>query len=314
MDEMQAMRGLIEGQFAQLAWSDAVRRQPLRAQFTRDLLASGFSAALARQITQHLPDDYSAAQAREWLVGVIGRNLRCADAEDDLVTRGGVYALVGPTGVGKTTTTAKLAARCAVRYGARALALLTTDSYRIGAQDQLRIYAKILGVNVHTVTDATELRSTLDTLSSKHLVLIDTVGMGQRDSRVAEHTHWLAQPDVKRLLLLNATVQAETLEEVVAAYGAARPEATDFAGSIITKIDEAARPGQALDVAIRHRLLLQYVSNGQRVPEDLHAPNANYLVHRSLRTAGRPATDSPFALQDDELALLLAENSGVAHA
>jgi flagellar biosynthesis protein FlhF len=314
MDEMQAMRGLIEGQFAQLAWSDAVRRQPLRAQFTRDLLASGFSAALARQITQHLPDDYSAAQAREWLVGVIGRNLRCADAEDDLVTRGGVYALVGPTGVGKTTTTAKLAARCAVRYGARALALLTTDSYRIGAQDQLRIYAKILGVNVHTVTDATELRSTLDTLSTKHLVLIDTVGMGQRDSRVAEHTHWLAQPDVKRLLLLNATVQAETLEEVVAAYGAARPEATDFAGSIITKIDEAARPGQALDVAIRHRLLLQYVSNGQRVPEDLHAPNANYLVHRSLRTAGRPAADSPFALQDDELALLLAENSGVAHA
>jgi flagellar biosynthesis protein FlhF len=314
MDEMQAMRGLIEGQFAQLAWSDAVRRQPLRAQFTRDLLASGYSAALARQITQHLPDDYSAAQAREWLVGVIARNLPCADAENDLVTRGGIYALVGPTGVGKTTTTAKLAARCAVRYGSKALALLTTDSYRIGAQDQLRIYAKILGVNVHTVTDAAELRGTLDTLSAKHLVLIDTVGMGQRDSRVAEHTHWLAQPDVKRLLLLNATVQAETLEEVVAAYGAARPDAPDFAGGIITKIDEAARPGQALDVAIRHRLLLQYVSNGQRVPEDLHAPNASYLVHRSLRNAGKTAAESPFALQEDELALLLSGNAGTPHA
>ena len=314
MDEMQAMRGLIEGQFAQLAWSDAVRRQPLRAQFTRDLLASGYSAALARQITQHLPDDYSAAQAREWLVGVIARNLLCADAEDDLVTRGGVYALVGPTGVGKTTTTAKLAARCAVRYGAKALALLTTDSYRIGAQDQLRIYAKILGVNVHTVTDAAELRGTLDSLSAKHLVLIDTVGMGQRDSRVAEHTHWLAQPDVKRLLLLNATVQAETLEEVVAAYGAARPEANGFAGGIITKIDEAARPGQTLDVAIRHRLLLQYVSNGQRVPEDLHAPNASYLVHRSLRTASKTAAESPFALQEDELALLLSGSMGATHA
>ena len=314
MDEMQAMRGLIEGQFAQLAWSDAVRRQPLRAQFTRDLLASGYSAALARQITQHLPDDYSAAQAREWLVGVIARNLPCADAENDLVTRGGIYALVGPTGVGKTTTTAKLAARCAVRYGSKALALLTTDSYRIGAQDQLRIYAKILGVNVHTVTDAAELRGTLDTLSAKHLVLIDTVGMGQRDSRVAEHTHWLAQPDVKRLLLLNATVQAETLEEVVAAYGAARPEANDFAGGIITKIDEAARPGQALDVAIRHRLLLQYVSNGQRVPEDLHAPNASYLVHRSLRSAAKTAAESPFALQEDELALLLSGSAGTPHA
>jgi flagellar biosynthesis protein FlhF len=314
MDEMQAMRGLIEGQFAQLAWSDAVRRQPLRAQFTRDLLASGYSAALARQITQHLPDDYSAAQAREWLVGVIARNLPCADAESDLVTRGGIYALVGPTGVGKTTTTAKLAARCAVRYGSKALALLTTDSYRIGAQDQLRIYARILGVNVHTVTDAAELRGTLDTLSAKHLVLIDTVGMGQRDSRVAEHTHWLAQPDVKRLLLLNATVQAEPLEEVVAAYGAARPDAPDFAGAIVTKIDEAARPGQALDVAIRHRLLLQYVSNGQRVPEDLHAANASYLVHRSLRTAGKTAAESPFALQEDELALLLSGSAGTPHA
>ncbi len=314
MDEMQAMRGLIEGQFAQLAWSDAVRRQPLRAQFTRDLLASGFSASLARQITQQLPDDYSAAQARDWLVGVISRSLRCADADADLVARGGIYALVGPTGVGKTTTTAKLAARCAVRYGARALALITTDSYRIGAQDQLRIYAKILGVNVHTVTDAAELRSTLDTLSGKHLVLIDTVGRGQRDQRVAEHTHWLAQPDVKRLLLLSATVQAETLEEVVAAYGAAKPEPSDFAGCIISKIDEAARPGQVLDVVIRHRLALQYVSNGQRVPEDLHAPNAAYLVHRSLRTAGRAGVESPFALQDDELALMLADQAGPAYA
>ena len=314
MDEMQAMRCLIEGQFAQLAWSDAVRRQPLRAQFTRELLAAGYSASLARQIVQHLPDDYSAAQAREWLVGVVARNLNCVAAEDDVVTRGGIYALVGPTGVGKTTTTAKIAARCAVRFGARALALLTTDSYRIGAQDQLRIYARILGVNVHTVTDAGELRSTLDSLAGKHLVLIDTVGMGQRDQRVAEHTHWLAQPDVKRLLLLNATVQAETLEEVVAAYAAAKPDAGDFAGAIITKIDEAARSGQVVDAVIRHHLALQYVSNGQRVPEDLHTCNASYLVHRSLRSAGKEAADSPFTLQDDELALMLADSVGLAHA
>jgi flagellar biosynthesis protein FlhF len=314
MEEMHAMRGLIEGQFAQLAWSDAVRRQPLRAQFTRDLLASGFSAALARQITQHLPDDYNAAQAREWLIGVIARNLRCAETADEIVTRGGVYALVGPTGVGKTTTTAKLAARCAVRYGARQLALLTTDSYRIGAQDQLRIYAKILGVAVHTVTDAAELRATLDSLSGKHLVLIDTVGMGQRDSRVAEHSHWLAQPEVKRLLVLNATAQAETLEEVVAAYGAASPERSDYAGCIISKIDETARPGQVLDVIVRHRLTLQYVSNGQRVPEDLHAPNPAYLVHRSLRTGGKGIPASPFTLQDEELAMMLAASGAGAHA
>jgi flagellar biosynthesis protein FlhF len=314
MEEMHAMRGLIEGQFAQLAWSDAVRRQPLRAQFTRDLLASGFSAALARQITQHMPDDYNDTQAREWLIGVIARNLRCVETADDIVARGGVYALVGPTGVGKTTTTAKLAARCAVRYGARQLALVTTDSYRIGAQDQLRIYAKILGVAVHTVTDAAELRATLDSLSGKHLVLIDTVGMGQRDTRVAEHSHWLAQPEVKRLLVLNATAQAETLEEVVAAYGAASPERSDYAGCIISKIDETARPGQVLDVIVRHRLTLHYVSNGQRVPEDLHAPNPSYLVHRSLRTGGTGIPASPFTLEDEELAMMLAASGAAAHA
>ncbi len=314
MDEMQAMRGLIEGQFAQLAWSDAVRRQPLRAQFTRELLASGYSAALARQVIARLPDDYSAAEARDWLEGILARNLRCVEVADDIVTHGGVYALVGPTGVGKTTTTAKLAARCAVRYGARALALLTTDSYRIGAQDQLRIYAKILGVAVHTVSDAAELRATLDSLSGKHLVLIDTVGMGQRDQRVAEHSHWLAQPEVKRLLLLNATAQAETLEEVVAAYGATQPAPNPFVGTVITKIDETARPGQVIDVIVRHRLTLQYISNGQRVPEDLHTPNPAYLVHRSLQRLGGDAPPSVFALQDDELAMMLATGGASDHA
>ena len=314
MDEMQAMRGLIEGQFAQLAWNDAVRRQPLRAQFTRELLASGYSAALARQIIARLPDDYSAAEARDWLEGILARNLRCVEVADDIVTRGGVFALVGPTGVGKTTTTAKLAARCAVRYGARALALLTTDSYRIGAQDQLRIYAKILGVAVHTVSDAAELRATLDSLSGKHLVLIDTVGMGQRDQRVAEHSHWLAQPEVKRLLLLNATAQAETLEEVVAAYGATQPAPNPFVGTVITKIDETARPGQVIDVIVRHRLTLQYISNGQRVPEDLHTPNPAYLVHRSLQRLDGAAPPSVFALQDDELAMMLAAGGASDHA
>jgi flagellar biosynthesis protein FlhF len=216
--------------------------------------------------------------------------------------------------VGKTTTTAKLAARCAVRYGARALALLTTDSYRIGAQDQLRIYAKILGVAVHTVSDAAELRATLDSLSGKHLVLIDTVGMGQRDQRVAEHSHWLAQPEVRRLLLLNATAQSETLEEVVAAYGATQPAPNSFVGTVITKIDETARPGQVIDVIVRHRLTLQYISNGQRVPEDLHTPNPAYLVHRSLQRRDGDSPPSVFALQDDELAMMLATGGAGDHA
>jgi flagellar biosynthesis protein FlhF len=306
MAEVAALRALLEGQLAQLAWSDTARRKPLQARITRDLLASGYSPQLARTLADTLSDDGKPAQLVEALTGAIAQQLCCVSPEEDVVARGGVYALVGPTGVGKTTTVAKIAARCAVRYGGQGLALLTTDSYRVGAHDQLRIYAKILGVTVHTVADGEGLRSALELLRKKHLVLIDTVGMGQRDTRLPEQATLLAQPEVRRLLLINATAQSETLEEVVAAYGG--PESTraeTLAGCIVTKLDEAARPGHALDVVIRHRLRLQFVSNGQRVPEDLHAPNAAYLAHRSLRKAPKPGSDSPFALHNDEFGCLI---------
>ena len=226
---------------------------------------------------------------------------------DDIVTRGGIYALVGPTGVGKTTTTAKLAARCAVRYGASKLALLTTDSYRVGAQDQLRIYARILGVTVHTVSDHQDLRQALDSLRGKHLVLIDTVGMSQRDTKWSEHAFLLAHPEIQRLLLLNAGAQAQTLEEVVNVYRR-QPEHCDplrEAGCVVTKLDEAAQIAPVIDIAIRHRLQLAYISSGQRVPEDLHAPNSAYLVHRSLRVRSSPA----WAMDEDEAGLVAAEGA-----
>jgi flagellar biosynthesis protein FlhF len=308
MEEVSAMRSLLEGQLAQLTWSDGMRRAPLRSRLARDLLSAGYSAAMAREITQRLPDDFSEAQAGQWLAGVLARNLVCTAPGEDIVTRGGIYALVGPTGVGKTTTTAKLAARCAVRHGAGSIALLTTDSFRVAAHDQLRVFARILGVTVHTVASGADLDAALAALADRHLVLIDTVGMGQRDARVAEQAQLLARPDVQRILLLNATAQAETLDEVVASYGATACGGAPLAGCIISKLDEAVRPGQVLDVAIRHRLPLHFVANGQRVPEDLHEPNAGYLVHRSLKTA--PQAHSPFTLRDDEFALV----AGASHA
>ncbi len=302
LEEIAAMRTMIADQLAQLAWSESLRRQPLKARLTRDLIAAGYSAQIARELTQRLPDDFSPAQALQWVTATLARDLRCVAAADDIVTRGGIYALIGPTGVGKTTTTAKLAARCAVRYGAGKVALLTTDTFRVGAQDQLRIYARILGLAVHTVSDRHDFRQALDAVRGRHLVLIDTVGMGQRDTRVAEQSLLLSQPGVSRLLLLNATAQAETLDDVVAGYGSAPDtiDGTALAGVIITKIDEAVKTGAVLDIAIRHRLALHFVANGQRVPEDLYTPNADYLVHRSLRTSGRP---TPYTLGDDEFAL-----------
>jgi flagellar biosynthesis protein FlhF len=311
MTELLALRSTLEDRFAQLASAEALRRQPQRAGLMRELLLGGYSAAVAREITRHLPDGCSAAQARQWLVRVIAKNLNCVDPADDIVVRGGIHALVGPTGVGKTTTAAKLAARCAVRHGAGQVALLTTDNYRIGAQDQLRIYARILGVPVYPIGDQYDLGRVLESLRDRHLVLIDTIGMGQRDARVAEQALLLAQPEIHRILLLNAAAHAETLDETVTAYGGRNADGNGLSGCIISKLDEAVRPGAALDVIIRHRLLLHFVSNGQRVPEDLHAADAGYLAHRSL-SVKKP---SPvFALHDAESALLLGQAGGVAHA
>jgi len=291
-EEIRSMRGFIEEQLASLVWSESMRRQPTRMKIMQDLLVAGFSPALSRYLQQNLPDDFSPQQARDWISGVLEKNLLCVGSGDDIVDRGGVYALVGPTGVGKTTTTAKLAARFAVKYGAEKLALITTDGYRIGAQDQLRIYGKILGVPVYTIQDEASLAGAIQHLSQKSLVLIDTAGMGQRDQRVAEQIAMLRGAQAKRLLVLNATVQAETLEDVIAAYGD-----KEFNGCVISKLDEAVRFGGVLDVVIRHHLRIHYVASGQRVPEDLHRPNARYLVHRALKET---EPNKAFALQEED--------------
>jgi flagellar biosynthesis protein FlhF len=297
MAELKAMRGLLETQLATLAWSDSLRRNPLRTKLTRLLLTAGFSPALARGALAKLPDDFSEEQGGKWLADVIARNVPVAEAEDNLVTRGGVYAIVGPTGVGKTTTTAKLAARCVVRFGADNLALVTTDSYRIGAQDQLRTYGKILGVPVHVVQDESGLAGAIASLRRKHLVLIDTVGMGQRDTRVIEQVSMLANSGAKRVLVLNATAHSETLEDVVQAF-----QGKALAGCIVSKADEAVRMGSVLDTILRHRLTVHFVANGQRVPEDMHEPNAQYLVHRALKA---PAPAQAFRLAEEDFPLLM---------
>lgn len=298
MTELKAMRGLFESHLAALAWSEGVRRSPLRMKFTRLMLGGGFSPALARRVLSKMPDDYGEEQGWNWLADVIARNVPVVSHENNLVSRGGAYAIVGPTGVGKTTTTAKLAARCVVRFGANKLALLTTDGYRIGAQDQLRTYGRILGVPVHVIQDEASLSGAIASLRDKHLVLIDTVGMAQRDVRVIEQISMLANAGAARVLVLNSTAHGETIEDVIQAF---RPK--DLSGCILSKSDEAVRMGIALDAVLRHRLPVQFVANGQRVPEDLHESNAKYLVHRALKA---PAPAAPFQLADDEFPLVMA--------
>ncbi|MDZ4255175.1 MAG: flagellar biosynthesis protein FlhF, partial [Sulfuritalea sp.] len=193
MDEMRIIKDLLERQLAGFAWGEMAREAPTRALLLGEMLAAGFSGSLTRRLVQEMAADLGQDEGRKWLTAAVNRRLRTLSSEADFIDRGGVYALVGPTGVGKTTTTAKLAARCVVRYGAERLALLTTDGYRIGAHEQLRIYGRILGVPVYVVRDGEDLRRTLADLRDKHMVLIDTVGMSQRDRMVAEQAAMLTR-------------------------------------------------------------------------------------------------------------------------
>jgi flagellar biosynthesis protein FlhF len=302
LNEIKSMRSMMQEQLACMSWSDMQHRDPQRSQMLRELLNAGFSPALSRQLLEKMPAEADSS----WVRQVLGNNLRVASQEEDIVVRGGAYALIGPTGVGKTTTTAKLAARAVVRYGAEKVALLTTDSYRIGAHEQLRIYGKILGVEVHAVRDTEDLRLTLSALKKKHLVLIDTMGLGQRDSRVSEQTEMFDGAGVQRLLLLNATSCGDTLEDVVHKY-----HGPGVIGCIPTKLDEATTLGTVLDVAVRHKLALHYITSGQRVPEDLHEVNLEYLLHRTFKQAVKTA---PFTLRDLEFPALMAGLGAAATA
>lgn len=289
--EMREMRSFIADQLASFSWFDGVRRNAAQARMMRTLLIAGFSASLTRSIVTSLPEDLDDEQAESWVRQVLARNLACTDT-DALLDRGGIFALIGPTGVGKTTTTAKIAARFALKHGAQSVGLMSVDAYRVGGQDQLRSFGRLLGVPVHVAHDAATLADFLHLYMNKKLILIDTAGIGQRDERVDELLASLASSKVKKLVVLNAAAQVETLDDVVTAYRAA-----SAAGVVLSKVDEAVKLGGALDCVLRHHLRIVGVANGQRVPEDWTSPHAERLVDAALSC--KPSAD--FDLEEGDM-------------
>lgn len=308
LNEMRTMRNAIESQLTTLSWASIQQREPIKAQILSTLLSAGFSAALSRQLAEKLPANLDYGKAIAWLKSVLSRNLHSVEDEAEMLGHGGVFALIGPTGVGKTTTVAKLAARYVMKHGTHNLGLITTDAYRIGGHEQLRIYGKILGVMVHTVKDEADLQIALNELKGKHTVLIDTVGVSQRDQMVGEQIAMLSNTDtpIKRLLCLNATSTGETLANVVKAY-----KGKGLDGCIMTKIDEAATIGNALDVIIREKLKLHYATNGQRVPEDILIANKEQLIQDALNHESLQYL--PFKFLADELPLVMGNTMTSAH-
>jgi len=268
-----------------MGWFEATRRRPGQMRLLRNLLGCHFSPMLARTLVELLPSDYADAQADEWLRQMLMRALAgvnqgvgLALGEDrTLFDAGGVFALIGPTGVGKTTSIAKIAAHHVLRHGPRSLALITADVYRIGAQEQLRAFGRMLGVPVQVAQDREVLQRLLKEHEGCRLVLIDTAGIGQRDDRVGQLTSALEVSQVRRVLVMNAAAQPGSLEEVLGAFGA-----HETAGVLLSKVDEAVGLGACLDALVRHRLPLLGYADGQRVPEDYHAVNFGRLVEMAL--------------------------------
>ncbi len=309
LSEMRNMRSVIESQLTTISWGNIQQRDPIKSQILNTLLSAGFSASLSRQLAEKMPANLDADKATAWIKSILAINLNTIETETEVLDQGGIFALIGPTGVGKTTTTAKLAARYVMKHGTQNLGLITTDAYRIGGHEQLRIYGKILGVMVHAVKDEADLKIALNELKNKHTILIDTVGVSQRDRMVAEQIAMLSntKTPIKKLLCLNATNTGETLTDVIRAY-----KGKGLDGCIITKLDEAATIGNALDVAIREKLKLYYVANGQRVPEDIHMANKQYLIQLALKMSS--ANNRPFQFLSEELPFVMGSTVNAANA
>src|SRR5512143_4092269 len=292
--ELSRLRGLLQNQLAGFAWGSARRRDPARVAVMQTLFAAGFGGALARTLAARLPRGLDADAAPRWLRQVLVRNLPVLAREADPIGHGGTIALVGSTGSGKTTTLAKLASRGVAAHGAAEVALVAADAYRIGAEAQLAAYADLLGVSLHVAKDQARLAQLLPQLAAKKLVLIDTAGFSPTDPRTREGQA-LDALGVRRLAVVAANQQGAAIEQAMLQFG------RGAAACILTKLDETPQPGAALDSLIRHRLPLAYLTGGQRVPEDLHAPSATYLVDRALK-GGQLAT--PYALEAEDWSLL----------
>lgn len=275
--EMSSMKQLLQHQVSGLMWQDLARREPVRALVIEKLLGLGLSEPVADQIACFMPEDINDAEAWDSALELLTGQL--ITTNDDIMRRGGVVALVGPTGVGKTTTVAKLAAQFAKRHGADQVALITTDSFRIGAYEQLATFGRIIGCPVKQVKDSEELAVLLNQLQQRKLILIDTAGMSQRDVRLAEKLASLvhnSRVKIKSYLVLSATSQARVMQETVEHF-----KRIPLAGCIFTKLDECLSLGEIINVAIQNALPVSYLTQGQRVPEDIEMADAKTMVAKA---------------------------------
>jgi len=279
--EMATIRQLLEHQVSGLMWQDMAQKDPHRAVLVNRLMSMGLTEHIADQIASSTPAYNDEEEAWQHAKLLVTQQLNTTNNE--IIRKGGVISLVGPTGVGKTTTVAKLAARFAQIHGADKVVMISTDSYRIAGYEQLETYAKIIGCHVGLAQDAKSLDNLLSQYSDKKLILIDTAGMGQRDLRLAEHLTTLianSRVRIRNYLVLSANTQQRVLQENVERF-----KRIPLAGCIYTKLDESLSIGEIIATSIQNGLPIGYLTDGQRVPEDIKVANVEKLVTLADRLA-----------------------------
>ena len=294
-EEMTSIRRLLEHQVSGLMWQEVERREPLRAMLIKRLERMGVSPELADQMACYIPEDTKPARAWKALLSLVADQISIP--KQDILKRGGVVALLGPTGVGKTTTVAKLAARAAMEFGADNVALVTTDTYRIGAHEQLSIYGRIMGCPVRVAKDSNELADVIYQLRNRRLILVDTAGMGQRDVRLSEQLDTLMQESgevIHSYLVLPATAQRRVLQETLDHF-----RRIPLSGCILTKLDESLSLGEFISVVIQNAMPVAYIANGQRVPEDIVIAQPKYMIAKANELLEKSTENEPHFWNSD---------------
>lgn len=278
MAELTGIRGMIERQLAGFAWGETRRQAPARAAMLGELLEAGFSAAIARKLVEAVHEDADRIEAREAVGAALDRLMRACASDEDLLDRGGVYALVGPTGVGKTTTIAKLAANLKLRER-RKVGLITIDTYRIAAIDQLKKYADILGSSLKVVSTPDDIRQAVAGMNDCEYVLIDTAGRSPNDTlKLSELKAFLAAAGVDEThLVLSSTSNQSCVQLAVERFGEVK-----FDKIIFTKLDEAAQVGVILSVVRNLNKSISYITTGQDVPDDIEVVRGRRLAQLIL--------------------------------
>jgi len=278
-EELASLRNVLQYQVADLMEAKQRRQQPVHHYLIQRLTDMGLSQSLAAQLISYTPSHFNERDAWVYLLNLLANRINVTG--NDILTQKGAVALVGPTGTGKTTTVAKLAARYAQKYGADSVAMITIDTYRIAAFEQLATYGKIIGCTVRKAQSSEQLADLLFQLRHKRLVLIDTAGFSQRDSRlikqIKQFDNGQMQP-VKKYLVAQANTQYPALQRIIDAY-----EGVELSGCIFTKLDECYSLGEVLSAAVEYQLPVSYVTDGQKVPEDIKIAEAKSLVSAAAK-------------------------------